>query len=421
MTVLLTILILSILIIVHEAGHFLMARTFGIRVLTFSLGFGPVVAGRIIRGTKFVLSLIPFGGYVKMAGEEPREDENYAPDEYLGKPVGVRALVVAAGPLSNFILGFIIFFFAFGVFGVSTIPGNKVGKVLEDSPAFDAGLLPGDEILEVDGKKFKNWELTLDELSKAGIHTLKIVRREDTLRIELSMERGKEPGIIPQIPPIVGRVIPGTPAYSVGLEPGDTIIQIENVKISAWSEMVSIIRNHPGETLLIKWKRSGEVYESKIVPEATGDSVKIGRIGILALTMMYRPPLFKALEYSIDRTFSSTYLIFAVLYKLLRREISVKTIGGPVMIGKLVGETASFGIFSLLILVALISVNLFVINIIPFPALDGWHLFMYFIEALRGRPLSPKVQTIIQQIGFAILILLIIAITFLDITRIVKK
>jgi regulator of sigma E protease len=419
-----TILILSLLILVHEFGHFLMAKLLGIKVLTFSLGFGPKLMGKKWKDTDFLLSLIPFGGYVKMAGDEPEEGKEYKREEFLGRPVPQRLLVVISGPVANLFLGFILFFVAYSAFGLKTFAGNEIGEVKTDSPAFKAGLKEGDKIIEIDGESFKNWDFFYKKNSEEGMHRIGILRNGDTLIFEIPYGEDGEIGISPRIPPVVGRVLPGTPASSIGLKEGDTIISLNNLRIKRWEDIVKIVREHPEDTLPIEWKRGGEIFKSHIVPEAykKGDQGKtVGRIGIMALTLTYRPSIGEALLISIEKTISSTYLIFQVLYKLIIREVSVKTIGGPVMIGKLVGETSSFGMFSLLILVGLISVNLFVINIIPFPVLDGGHILFYTIEGLRKKPLSPRVQTIIQQVGFGILILLMIAITFFDLARIFKK
>lgn len=426
MVIIETIVILSILIVVHELGHFTAAKFLRIKVLTFSLGFGPKLLGKKWKGTDFLISLIPFGGYVKMAGDEPKEGKEYTKYEFLGRPVPQRLLVVISGPLANLVLGFILFFGAYSIYGLKTFPGNEIGEIKENTPAYEAGLKEGDKILEIDEIPFKHWDFFYEKISKEGIHNLRILRNNDTLCVTIQVEKNEEIGISPKIQPIVGKVMPGTPAASIGLTEGDVILSINDVVIHKWRDIVKIIREHPKDTLMIKWRRGNEVFEKYIVPisykiHEDEEEKTVGRIGIMALTLTYRPKIGEVFILAIEKTVSSTYLIFQVLYKLLTREVSVKTIGGPVMIGKLVGETTYFGMFSLLILIGLISVNLFVINIIPFPVLDGGHILFYTIEGLRKKPLSPKIQTIIQQIGFGILILLMIAITFLDLSRIFKK
>ncbi len=419
MAVITTLIILSILILVHEAGHFLIARRLGIRVLTFSLGFGPKLVTWFWRGTEFALSAIPFGGYVKMAGDEP-EERPYEPDEFLGRPVSHRFSVVLGGPVFNILLGFVVFLMAYGIFGLSVIPGTTIYRVEPEGLAARAGLQALDQILEVDRQPVRNWWEIDQVLTRRGEHTLRILRASDTLSIALSVTEPESLGIEPLIPPVVGKIVRGEPAEKAGLRAGDRILAIDTVSISSWTELVDVISARPGDTVQLSILRNGDTLQiwvpvSKTVDE-TGEPR--GRIGVVVATERHRLGPAKVLTYSAAKTVESVVLTFTLLVKLILREVSVKAIGGPVMIGKIVGQTAGMGMFQLLFLIAIISVNLGVINLLPIPALDGGHLFLYTLEAIRGKPLSPKVQMWIQQIGMALLILLMILITFLDLTRI---
>ena len=419
MTILLTLLVLSALILIHEAGHFLAARALGIRVLTFSLGFGPELVAREWKGTRFVIAAIPFGGYVRMKGDDP-ENLTHEPDEFLSRPVRHRFLVVFAGPLANLLLGFVIFAFIYTTQGISTIPGTAVYQVEPATPADSAGLQPGDRILAVDGVSVSNWWDLDAHLSRPGLHHLRVLRGGDTLVLNFRTPPQGPYGIVPLIPPVVARVVAGGTAAAAGLQPGDRILRIDTLPVRAWDDLVRIISGHPGDTLTLWILRQADTLQVRVpvapVIEATGDTV--GRIGILAPTERLHLSPGRALGLALRKTWESVALTYEVLFRLITGRASLKTIGGPVMIGKLVGESASMGWIQLLILMALISVNLGVINLLPIPALDGGHITVYLVEALLRRPLPPRVQLRIQQIGFALLILLMVAITLLDLMRI---
>ncbi len=418
MTILLTLVVLSVLILIHEAGHFLAARALGIRVLTFSLGFGPQLAGWTWKGTRFVLSAIPFGGYVRMKGDDP-EHLQHEPDEFLSRPVHHRFLVVVAGPLANLLLGFVLFAFVYTSHGISTIPGTTVYQVEPHTPADSAGLRPFDRILAVDDHPVENWWDLDALLGRPGPHRLQILRDTDTLVLTFRTPPAGAYGIVPLVPPEIARVVPGSAAEQAGLHPGDRILRIDTLQVHAWDDLVQIISHRPGDTLTLWILRGSDTFRLRVavaaVVAAEGDTV--GRIGILAPTERVRLTPGRALGLAARKTCESVALTYEVLFHLLTGRASVKTIGGPVMIGKLVGESASMGWVQVLILMALISVNLGVINLLPIPALDGGHLTVYLVEVILRRPLPPRVQTRIQQVGFALLLLLMAFITLLDLMR----
>ena len=419
MAIITTLIILSILILVHEAGHFLIARRLGIRVLTFSLGFGPKLVTWRWGETEFAISAIPFGGYVKMAGDEP-EDRPYEPDEFLGRPVSHRFSVVLGGPIFNILLGFVVFLMAYGIFGLSVIPGTTVYRVEPGSVAEQSGLQAMDQILAVDQHPVRNWWEIDQRLLKPGTHILQVSRSSDTLRLMLTVQEPESLGIEPLIPPVIGKVIRGGPADQAGLRTGDQILASDTLPVRSWSELVEIVSAKPGDTVVITVLRNGDTLHLAVPVEKSQDEMgnPRGRIGVVVATIRHRLGPVQVLTYSAAKTVESVVLTFTLLIKLILRQVSVKAIGGPVMIGKIVGQTADVGLFQLFFLVAIISVNLGVINLLPIPALDGGHLFLYTLEAIRRKPLSPKVQLWIQQIGMALLILLMILITFLDLTRI---
>jgi len=424
MIVIETLIRLSILVLVHEFGHFIAARKLGIKVLKFSIGFGPTLLKWRSGDTDFVLSAIPFGGYVKMAGEEPEEGRDFGPDEFLSRPVSHRLLVVSGGPLANLVFGFAVYLFAYGFFGITTFPGNVVGEVIADSPAYEAGIQPKDTLIALEGKPFENWNWFFNSL-KEGENRITILRGE-TLQVTLRLEKDQDPGIVPYIPPVVGKVLKGGPAYRAGIKPGDRILEINGQKVETWSQLVDIVQKHPDEELEIKWERDGRVMSAVVRTQAAsqlqdGKEVKIGKIGIKVASLEIRLNPLEVVRISAEKTAESTILIFYVFYKIISGGISVRSVGGPIMIGKMIEETQSYGFFSLLILLALVSINLFVVNILPLPALDGGHILVYGVEALTGKRLSPKAQSIIQQIGFGFIVLLIALIMIMDILRLLGR
>lgn len=344
------IVVLGVLIFFHELGHFLVARYFGVGVEKFSLGFGPRILGKKIGITDYRISAIPLGGYVKMVGEEPdaKIDPTDVPISFNHKHVFKRILIVAAGPLFNFLLAAVIFF---GIFQIS------------------------------------------------GIYILK---------------------------PSVGRVAETSPAQKGGLTKGDLIVAIDGTSISNWEEMAKIISKSNGKTLLISVRRGESTIDLNIRPELKpgktifGEDIDRYVIGITALGDVYAKELnlFEALGESLIQTYKITELTIISIIKLIQGTISTKTLGGPIMIAQLAGEQAKAGVGNLVFFIALISINLAILNFLPIPVLDGGHLLFFFIEAAIGRPVSIKMREIAQQIGIFILILLMIYVFYNDIARI---
>ncbi len=399
--ILVSILILGVLIFVHELGHFLAARWRGVLVYEFALGFGPVLFRRGI----FTVRAVPFGGFVRMAGEDP-ESLTGSQAEFLSKPLPDRLAIAFAGPLFNFVLGF-LFFLGAAALGVERVPGNKVWKAPEGS-----GLQRGDQILSVNGKPFEGWESL-----KPG-DTLSVLRARDTVRVVLE----KSQGIEPWVPPVIGRLVPGKPAQKSGIREGDTILEVAGRPVGAWQEVVEEVRKHPEEEIVIKVKRGGETLEVIVKPERQksfeeGREVEIGVIGALApLEKVSLSPL-EALARAFENTLAAAGLIVFFLVKLLSGGVSPGAVGGPIAIGKVLSESWGLGLRELLFTSGLISVNLAVINLIPFPGLDGGHIAVFLAEALARRRLPPKWYLRIQLAGLAILFGLIIVITLWDVKR----
>jgi len=344
------IVVLGLLIFFHELGHFLVARLFGVGVERFSLGFGPKIVGKTIGITDYRLSAIPLGGYVKMVGEEPDAeiDPEDIPISFTHKHVFKRILIVAAGPLFNFLLAVIILF---GVYQVS-------------------GLL--------------------------------------------------------MLKPVIGEVKEGTPAHKGGIEKNDQILAIDGLAVSSWEDMAELIMASQGETLTLSVRRGESETVVRITPQPQtfknifNEDVERYVIGVTASGEVFSKDLtlLQALSESIFQTYNIAALTLKSVVKLVQGTLSPKTLGGPIMIAQMAGQQAKQGMANLLFFIALISVNLAILNFLPIPVLDGGHLIFFFIEAATGSPVSIRVREIAQQAGIFVLILLMIYVFYNDITRV---
>jgi len=409
--IILTIILLGLLIIVHEAGHFLAARWRGVRVERFSVGFGPKIWGFKRGDTEYLLSAIPFGGYVKMAGDDPEIVEG-KPDEFLGRPLRDRFLIILAGPLANLALGF-VFFFGAGLFGRDYFPGNTVASVKEGSPAEKAGLLAGDRIVSVNGRPFSDWGD-----APAGRARLGVLRGQDTLFLEIQSIDGAEPYIVP----VLGKTVPGEPAEKAGLMQGDTVLAVDSVPVGTWGEMVQYIRERPGQEITFTLKRAGDTLRLSVLARAEttledGKEKSIGVIGVLAPTERKPVSIPSAARSALAETLYAAGFIFFILVKIITGGISPGSIGGPLMMGRAVGQSWGLGAERLLATAGLISVNLCVVNLLPIPALDGGHLTIFSIEGIIRRRIPPKWHTRIQIAGLVLVGLLMVAVTLMDIRR----
>ncbi len=412
MNILIAILVLGFLILFHELGHFLFARLFGVRVEVFSIGFGPRILSFRSGDTEYAISAIPFGGYVKMAGDDPENLKGEA-YEFLSKPVYQKILIVLAGPLFNFLLGFLVYFAGIKFYGIQNITNPVVYRSeVED-------VRKGDVVIQVEGEPFRGWYFIYRDNEKGDTH-LKLVRNSDTLDVVL--RKGDASKVEPVIDPVIGKVIPGTPAAEAGLKEGDRIVSVDGKPIDSWQEFVEYVQERPEQHITITVLRDGRKlnFDLETASEMGPEGKKIGKVGVVVKTDYYYPPPGEALYLAWERTVYSSALIFAGLYKLVTGKASLQGVGGPVMIGKMIGESASVGMQMLLYITGLISINLAVLNLIPFPGLDGSHILIFTIEALVRRRINPRLYFAIQLTGVIILLMLAFAITIFDIWRILN-
>jgi regulator of sigma E protease len=439
------VVVLGILIVIHELGHFIMARLAGVGVERFSVGFGPVLWRYRGKETEYCLSLIPMGGYVKMMGddENPLEGGKAATvnpaKAFNNKPVFARFLIVFAGPAMNFVLAALIAAAMFMFIGRPVTPA-EMGRVTEGGPAAQAGLRPGDRITAVDGKPVQYWEDLARVVQSSAGRTLRVTVQGPTgeRTVPLTPVQTKRKDLFgdeqtvweiratPFISPAIGHTVPGDPAETAGLKPGDVITALDGQPVLTWDELAEKIHQRAGQPTRLEVKRGTETLSVVVTPrkekrtEPDGREVEEGRIGIgpPAASMMVRSnPLFamwEGLAWSTDVTAKTGI----GLYKIVVGQIERSNIGGPIQIAKTAGEQARQGIASLALFTAVISINLFLLNLLPVPMLDGGHLLFFAFEAVLGRPLSVRKREVAQQVGFALLMLLMVFAFYNDFKRI---
>lgn len=440
------VVVIGLLILIHEAGHFVIARLTGVGVERFSIGFGPVLLRWRGRDTEYCLSAIPMGGYVKMMGEEsPLEGggaaEYDAAKAFALKPLWARFLIVFAGPGMNFVLAAAILVVLLMAVG-SPVSPPVLGHVVVDGPAAQAGLRTGDRVVAVDGKPVSNWEedlapaisgadgrpLTLSVRRGEATLTAVVAPHRKTVRDLLGDERevwniGAGPMAIPQ----VTTVTPGSPAERGGFKAGDTVLAVAGKRVYTPTELTEEIQKRPGQTFAVTVERDGRPVTLTVTAsrererDLAGKEVEVGKVGIgieSKTTEMYvRSGPLQAIGQGVAWTWNMTSVTAIGLWKLVSRQISWSNIGGPVQIATEAGRQARHGPAALAIFTAFISVNLGVLNILPIPMLDGGHLFFFAIEAVLGRPLSLRKREVAQQLGFGLLMLIMVYALYNDLMR----
>lgn len=440
MTTLISFLIvLGILVFIHELGHFIIAKLSGVGVLKFSLGFGPKIIG-IKRGeTEYLISALPLGGYVKMVGEST--DEEVKPEEneksFANKPISKKAAIVVAGPLMNLILAFALLplIYLIGIqVPVYLDKEPTVGYVPHGEAADKAGLKKSDVIQSIDGTPIKNWEgLNTAIISNPNKLLKLIIKRDGEIKeVQLTPEASSQTGggisgFYPPMSPTVGGLAGGFPAEKAGLKAGDTILAVDGLQIDHWIELQQAIQKDMGQGSGVKGqakeitfsvKRGNETFELRIKPR-WNENIKGYAIGISPIqeTITRRYGVIGAVVEGTKKMGELTIMTFVIIKKLFVGEISIKTLGGPLMIAQVAGQAAETGLTAFLFLMAFLSLQLGILNLLPIPVLDGGFLAFFGIEALRGKPLSERVMTIAQQIGIGLLVLLMVFVTYNDVMR----
>jgi regulator of sigma E protease len=438
------VVVIGILILVHELGHFFVARWTGVGVERFSIGFGPVLLRWRGKETEYALSAIPMGGYVKMMGEEsPLEGGGgpaYDPARAFAlKPLWARFLIVFAGPAMNLILAAAIFAVVLAAMG-RPVWSPTIGRVTDGSPAA-AGLRVGDTIVAVDGQPVAYWEDVEYAIPRSSGRPLELRVRRDGGEVTVSVTPRlrsvtdpifREPrevwdiGAGLQALPLITSVGPRSPAERAGLKPGDVVVQAADQPLHSPDDLLDIIRGRPGVSFPMIVEREGKRLTLTVTPDsvkertASGDEVAVGKIqaGLGLKAERFEPyGALAALWYGTVRTWDMTALTAKGLWKLITRQIDLSNIGGPIQIATETTRQAHEGLLSVALFVAVISVNLGVLNLLPIPMLDGGHLLFFIIEAVLGHPLSLRKREVAQQVGFVLLMVIMVFALYNDLTR----
>ncbi|HEY8483202.1 MAG TPA: RIP metalloprotease RseP [Longimicrobiales bacterium] len=453
-TLLATIIVLGVLIFVHELGHFVTAKLVDIEVPRFSIGFGPKVFGFRRGETEYVISLLPLGGYVKMAGmeemerieggksheDEPvgstvvtdaglvgQEHRRPGPREFEAKSLPARALVISAGVLMNFLFAFLVFALSAFVWGVPEVPEARIGGVTEEALPPGAEALAdvprGARVVAVGGEPVGDWaefQRRLADLPPGPVPIEFEGAPSITIRIPAadSARASLIAALDPVIPldPVIGTVVAGSPAEQAGLQPGDRIRAVAGQPVATWQDLVAAIEARPGQPTEVEVEREGRVFSVTLTPEARklASGREYGRIGVGSAgdpsraLPRERPGPIGALAQGAKRTWEVTALTVGFLADLITGDVSPRNLGGPILIGQLSGRVARAGIEAFLNFMALFSVNLAVLNLLPIPVLDGGHLLFLGVEAVRGRALSLEQRVRLTQVGFIIVVAIMI-------------
>lgn len=420
---------LGVLVFVHELGHFLVAKKCGMKVEQFSLGYPPKAFGVTYGETEYLISWLPLGGYVKVAGMSDfgKDDPEGKPWEFQSKPRWQQASVMIAGPAMNIILGFLLILtIRVGYGDYAYLNSTVLGGVEETSALYEAGIRSGDRVLQINGEAVENWSEVVDGLTGSLGGQMDLVADRDGEVVSAMVTLPSDPqtlGIAPPLRPRVGQVMPGHPAENTGLQGGDLIVAVDGQPVATWWQMSHIIQAKPDQEVLIEWVResAGNARMSATVTPR-GDEVGgeiVGRIGITQHRERVPVGLAQAFSRSGEEMLIYTTSIFAFLERLVSGQGSGNELAGPVAIAQMAGQSAKHGLESLLTFMALLSVNLAVLNLLPIPMLDGGHLFIMLIEAVTRRDLSVKQKEVLQQVGFVFLLALMIYVTANDIGRLI--
>ena len=456
MTILAFIVTIGLLVTIHEYGHFQVARWCNVKVLRFSIGFGKPLWQKTFGkdNTEFVLAAIPLGGFVKMLDErEQQTEENPAPQPeadlkraFNRQSVWKRIAIVLAGPVANLLLAIILYWglFMLGVTSARPI----IGLVEDNSLASQASLTSGEIIQKIAGKPVSTWQearwLLLEEsLENKTVEIEAISNSNELMQHTLSFDginNDAEIDILekvgldvfkPSIASVIGEILPDSAAEKAGFMPNDRVLQIDNVVTKDWQQVVNIIKLSPNKKLQFEIKRGQEIVRIAATPEAIKENNKtIGRMGAgvkldqaeldkFMVTLHYSPLI--SLQKAIAKTWDTSIFSLKMLGKMLTGQVSLKGISGPVTIATFAGESANLGLKMFLGFLALVSISIGVLNLLPIPVLDGGHLMYYMVEIIKGSPVSEKSMLVGQKIGFLLLGLLMTIAIFNDFNRLIAS
>ena len=438
--------VISILVTVHELGHFLVARLCGVRVLVFSIGFGKRICGFKKNGIEYIIAAIPLGGYVSMLDEKESASKQAEIPSNLARGAALNEMsflakcsILLAGPMANFLLAIVLYWFLF-VVGVGG-PKPIVGEILESSKAEESGLAYGDQFVSVGKTEVRTWEgfihafvdAVLDEdEAEVEVITVKGERKGKIINLvgvsldEVSEEGpfevlGFRPKVI-ELEALIDKVIGGSPAQNAGFKPGDRVRSINGNLVESWSDFTQIVGSNAGNELLVVLEREGDQVDVLVTPETVQRGVnKYGKVGVTVdLSEVWATETYgfiSAGKLAFEKTAQMSVMTLKFLWKLINLEASPKNLSGPIGIANYAGESVKLGFFELLKFMAVVSISLGVINLLPIPMLDGGHLLYYSLELAIGKPLSEKFRQFGMQLGLIMLASLFLVATYNDILK----
>jgi regulator of sigma E protease len=442
------VLAIAVLVVVHELGHYWIARWCGVKVLRFSVGFGKsLYIKKFVGGeTEWVISAIPVGGYVKMLDEREGEVAGHELHRAFNRqPVMRRMAIVVAGPVSNLLLAVALYWVLF----MHGVPGLKpiLGEVTPQTPAAVAQLRKQETILSINGEPVPSWQdlrWMLLDLAFQGAdariegRTVQGETVQHVLDLKVLAPGDLEGDFLqklglqlfqPLVQPIMGKLTEGGVAQRTGLRPGDHIRRLDGRTITRWTELVDMVRSHPGSTLRVEIERNGNLLALDVTPDAVNENGKqVGKIGAApyldqqefdALLTEVRYAPLAAFRQAVHRSWETAVVSLKVMGKMVVGEISLKNLSGPITIADFAGQSAKLGVASYLDFLALISISLGVLNLLPIPLLDGGHLLYYMAELIKGSPVSEKAWEAGQNVGIALLVTLMAFALYNDISRLI--
>ena len=447
------IIVLGVLIFVHELGHFLAAKSVGIAVMRFSFGLGsPTPLSVKIGETEYCVSWIPLGGYVKMAGledegavggvEGPKAEAEVAPERtFDAKPLWARMFVISAGVLMNILFAIVVYTCLTKAYGVATDDTTTVDEVIVDNIPMGAApletILPGDRIIRINGDTITAWRdvqdgflTSADTPMKLDVQTPGASVRTVLVDVPLSEQQSRMKvlaSLVPRHQPVAGEVVPGLPAQVAGIQPHDRFLRVNGDTIPSWEAMVKVIKAHAGDSLRVDLLRGTEAKSVMVVPRATrvqgenGAQREIGQVGLGVFIPVYHYGLGGSIKAGFGRAMEAGGLVLFTLKGLVTGQLSPRDLGGPILVGQLSGEAARLGLDAFLGFMALFSMNLAVLNLLPIPVLDGGHLMFLIIEGIRRKPLSLAQRQRLTQVGFFLLVAIMILALANDFTRLFQK
>lgn len=436
-TIISGIVMLGILVFVHELGHFCVAKFCGVKVLKFSLGFGPRLVSKQYGDTEYMICAIPLGGYVQMLGEGGGEHgegaqltEEESQRSFANQSLSRRMAIVAAGPIMNLLLPFLVLPLAYLV--GTNLPAYLenppcAGYVIPGSDAEAAGFLKDDCILSINGQAVPTWtdagpilvnnagEPIVFEIDRSGSKEFLSISSEND-----ALEGLQSFGLLPEQGAVIGALAPGMPAIDAGLKEGDKILSVGDSNIESWYELKDSIQKYGGRPVTVVVERDLEQLSFKLVPQQVDDEDDY-LIGIAPLqeSIFKRFSIGEAVEAGAERTFELIELTLVFIQKLFAGHVSTSNIGGPITVVQIAGQAAQTDIASIMSVLAFLSIQLGILNLLPIPILDGGHLFFYFFEMVFRRPLSLRAREWAQQLGLILLLMLMALAFYNDIVRMI--